>query len=90
MSYELTWELNLVFDKKTKMYWGFDFSSTRPLISNESKPKVMKYLEEWKAQIKYDYKRDIPIIQEETDNVDKYIKSKKRYYNKLWKQEKGE
>lgn len=80
-----TWQLNLVHDTKTGMYWGFDFTITRPLISDYSLDKVKKYLDVWQKNIKKDYKRTPKIISETTEDIHKYIKQKKRYYNKLWK-----
>ena len=84
----MTWELNLVFFKRTKTWSGFDFTIKRAhLISDVDKSKVLKYLEDWKQSIKVDYGQDVEITEEKIvgGDFDEYLKLKMKYYRILWK-----
>ena len=85
-----TYNIDIVKDKE--YYYILDFSITKPVIGTEiSEEKAIDFARGYKTGIEIDsslkYQPKIQEIEETTD-IKKYVKEKKKYYEDLWKNEK--
>lgn len=74
-----------------KRYYILDFTITRPIIANEnSLDKALAFARGYKNGIMIDSNcKFSPKIQnpDHAEDIDKYVKQKKKYYADLWKKE---